>query len=138
MYKDLEEIFAGLALAEPPKNLLGKIMRRIEIERKLSTIRRRVAIFSVFALGSLVALIPSLNSVRAGIYESGFSRLFSLMFSDFDAVISFWQNYAISLLETAPVMNITLLLVVALVFLGSAKLLAKDIGVIFKSRNLIS
>jgi hypothetical protein len=75
--------------------------------------------------------------VQAGFSESGFFHFFSLLFSDFSVIASYWDNFIISLLETLPVIKLTLLFTAVLIFLEMLKLFANDLRFISKSKQSI-
>lgn len=107
--------------------LFEETMLRIRREKKLLTIKRRIVIFSVIFIGSIIAFVPVFHSLEKSISESGFMQFLSLFFSDFKIVAIYWQSFALSLLETLPVLNLAIFLVVVLALLESVKFLAKDI-----------
>jgi len=137
MRQDYEKLFTKLETVEPPPGLLEKITGRIERDRNLS-IRRRIIIFATSTLCSAAAFILALGMFRDGLAESGFTYFFSLLFSDFGIVVSYWKSFSMSLLETLPILSLTLLSAILLVFLESLKLLAKNIKIIFSSKKLIN
>jgi ABC-type phosphate/phosphonate transport system permease subunit len=110
----------------PPKGLLEKILKRIHREERFFIIRR-LGIFSVTLLGSIIAFIPVLKMLLSDFAKSGFFNFFSLAFSDFSTVASYWQNFTVILLETLPIISLVLFLAVILVFLQSVKSLTKNI-----------
>lgn len=114
-------------LPEPPKELFGRIMSRIRREQKLETVKQRIAIFSIGALASLAAVFPAFQILETELASSGFFSFFSLLFSDFSIVAAYWQNFALSLLETLPIMGLAAVLAASAFFLGSIKLLTKNI-----------
>lgn len=136
MDKNLGKIAEDFNLVEPPAGLFGRIMCRIEKEKKLITLRRRIIIFSVGLVGSAIAFIPALKLMRADLADSGFMTFFSLFFSDTKVVMTYWQNFGQSLLETLPVTGLAAVLLSIVVFLESLKLLAKDIKNIYTSKQL--
>lgn len=138
MPKDYKNPFIHQRSPEPPKGLFNKIMARIQEERRLLTIKRRITIFSLGVVGSAVALIPTFKMVQTGLYESGFLYFFSLIFSDFGTVVSYWQNFIMSLLETLPVINLVILLIIIFIFMESLKFLVKDVKIIFTATRLIN
>ena len=85
----------------PPKGLLEKILKRIHKEERLLVLRR-IIIFSVMLTGSLLAFVPVLKILLADFGQSGFSNFFYLIFSDFSSVATYWQSFAMILLETLP------------------------------------
>jgi hypothetical protein len=112
---------------EPPKELFGRIMKRIHREQRLGMIKQRIAIFSVGALASLAAVFPAFQMLKTELAATGFFTFSSLLFSDFAVVSAYWQNFALSLLETLPVMGLVAVFAAVLIFLGSIKFLTKDI-----------
>ncbi|OGZ79111.1 MAG: hypothetical protein A2358_03965 [Candidatus Staskawiczbacteria bacterium RIFOXYB1_FULL_37_44] len=110
---------------EPPKELFGKILKRIHREERL-LVFRKVVIFSVMITGSLVGFVPSLKMLLADFRQSGFINFFSLIFSDFTVVRTYWQSFAMILLETLPALSLVLFLGVLLILLQSIKSLTKN------------
>jgi hypothetical protein len=115
--------------------LFNKIMHRIHKEQRLRIIRRRIAIFSVIFVASLTAFIPAFHALQKSITESGFMQFLSLLFSDFEIVVAYWQNFALSLLESLPVLNLIMFLAVVLALLESIKFLTKDIKFLLPQRT---
>jgi len=105
-------------------------MDRIHREKQLLTVRRRIFIFSFIFIVSIIAIIPVFHGLEKAISDSGFLQFLSLIFSDFKIVMTYWQSFALSLLESLPVLNLALFLVVVLAFLESIKFLVKDIKII--------
>jgi len=137
MTKDWEKLFSYYNAPEPPNDLLEKIMKRINQEKRLLTLKRRLFIFSTSLIGSIVLFIPALKGVISGFTQSGFVQYFSLLFSDAEIVLAYWQNYTFSLLETLPVVSLILLLATVIAILELLKLLAKDLKNIYLSKQLI-
>jgi ABC-type phosphate/phosphonate transport system permease subunit len=138
MHKNYEKLFAHLKPLEPPEGLFEKIVYCLREEQRFLNVKRRLVIFSIGLIGSVAAFIPVFKMVRTEFVESGFIQFFSLLFSDFGIVISYWQNFAMTLLETLPITSLILLLAVVLVFLESLKSLVKNIKIIFTSKQLIN
>lgn len=131
---EYETLFFHIKHPEPPAGLFEKIMRRIDAEQKLFSARRRIFIFSIGLVGSVIALVPTFQMARTALVESGFTQFFSLIFSDSGVIASYWRNFALTLLEVLPAGVIALFLVSVFVFLGSLKFLARDIEIIFHPR----
>ena len=121
---------------EPPKGLLGKILKRIRKEERL-LVFRKVIIFSVTLAGSLIGLVPSFKILLSDFSKSGFFSFFSLMFSDFSTIGKYWQSFLMILLETLPAASLALFLAVILILLQSAKSLTTNIKII-KSHHLMA
>lgn len=128
MENNYEKLFSQLETPQAPIGLLEKILNRLTRERKLSA-KRRLFVFSFSLLASLIALIPAWQFVWSGFAQSGFFQFFSLLFSDAAIVLTYWQNYALSLLETFPVSRLIIFLAITFIFLESLKLLAENIKI---------
>jgi membrane protein CcdC involved in cytochrome C biogenesis len=107
--------------------LFEKIMLRIKEEQRIAAVKRIMVVSFVVAAGSIAAFIPVFNAMRASLYDSGFISSFSLIFSDFGVVLSYWQNFSLSLLETFPVLEFVEVLSVSLVFFISVNFIIKSI-----------
>jgi hypothetical protein len=138
MREDYEKLFSHLTDPELSGGLFGKIIQRIQNERRLRSIKRRIAFFSVGTVFSIVAFIFTLQMARAGFAESGFFQFFSLLFSDFSSVVLYWRNFGLTLLETLPVVSLTVFLGSVLLLMELLKLLANNIKLFFNSTKLIS
>lgn len=138
MRQDYEKLFSNIQLTEPPAGLFDKIISRIYNERNLMAVRRRVVIFSIGFAGSVIALAPAFLAVRTGLAESGFAYYFSLLFSDFNVVAAYWQNFALALLEALPITSMALLLGIIFVFLGSLRFLSKNIKGFYHSKQFLT
>jgi ABC-type phosphate/phosphonate transport system permease subunit len=118
------------------ENLLAKIMTRIQQEKKIRQLQRRLILFSFTAVGSAFALAPTFNTLLAETTQSGIASYFSLLISDFAIVLSFWREFCLSILEIFPVMAVGIFLSTVFVFLISLKFLIKDYEQIFSIKNI--
>ena len=118
---------------EPPIGLLEIIVMRVHKEERILVLRRFV-FFSLLFIGSTAAFIPSFNMLGADFKNSGFLSFFSLLFSDFSIVTTYWKSFILTLLETLPFVSIALFLAVLLTFLESARFLSRDVKKIIKTR----
>ena len=121
-----------LKSVNPPKGLLENIIKRIHYEERVLVLRR-VVLFSTTLLASLVAFIPTFRLLVSDFSQSGFLRFFSLMFSDFSTVTTYWQSFTMVLLETLPFASLALFLAVLLTFLQSIKSLTKNVKTIIRT-----
>lgn len=109
------------------KILFEKIMIAIGAEKNKIAIKRKIVVFSVILVASFVGLVPAGKAVFSGFVNSGFTQLFSLIFSDTLAVMNLWQNFALSLLETLPIDGILITGVLVFLFFGSLKFLFNNL-----------
>lgn len=135
MPTDYEKLFTPFKSPEPPEGLFEQIMRRVHKEERLLAVKRMI-VFSLGLIGSAIAFFPALQTMRGVFAESGFMEFFSLLFSDAGLVMTYWQNFIMTLLESLPVISLSIFLAVIFVFLESFKFLAMDIKFIFTSRQL--
>jgi len=120
---------------EPPKGLLEKILKRIHKEERILVLRR-IIIFSITLAASMLGFVPSLKILLSDFNQSGFLNFFSLIFSDFSSITTYWQSFVMILLETLPAVSLAIFLAVLLVFLQSVKSLTKNIKTIIDIRHL--
>jgi hypothetical protein len=120
----------------PPPGLLGRVMSRIEREREVRTIRKRLAIFAAFFAGNLSVSLPVWNFFRADIVRSGLWRYFIILFYDFREVTKFFGDYVFSLLESLPVLSLICFLAVVLAMVYLLKALIKYSRLLYKFSHL--
>jgi len=122
---------------ELPEGLFDRIICRIREERRILVFKRRFVFYFVGAIGSLIAFISAFNVMWTELTQSGLVQFISLIFSDTGAVLAFWDVFALSILESLPAFNIATVLAILFIFLGSLKLLARDISAVLAPRNLL-
>ena len=125
-----------LNLIEPPGGLLQRIMARIQYERRLMSLKKRIIIFSLTLIISLAAVIFISKTTISAATTSGFTSFFSLIFSDLRIVLINWQSYGLSLLESFPVLGATGVLVAILILMESLKYLVEDLGLLLTAQHL--
>jgi len=125
-----------LNLIEPPGGLLQRIMARIQYERRLMSLKKRIIIFSLTLIISLAAVIFISKMTMSVATASGFTSFFSLIFSDLRIVLINWQSYGLSLLESFPVLGATGVLVAILILMESLKYLVEDLGLLLTAQHL--
>ncbi|MBU6447828.1 hypothetical protein KGQ24_03240 [Patescibacteria group bacterium] len=98
----------------PPKDLLPKVLSRIQREKQLRTMKRNLAFSaSVFVFFSILGYALSPYIARDS-QLSEFSKFFGLIFTDFRDVIAHWNLYGQSLLESVPAFAFAILLSLSL------------------------
>ncbi len=123
---------------ELPEGLFDRIICRIREERRLLVFKRRLAFYSVGAIGSLIAFIPAFGAMWTELAQSGLAQFISLIFSDTRAVLAFWDVFTLSILESLPAFSIAVVFATLFIFLSSLKLLARDILAVLAPRNLLT
>ncbi|OGF36144.1 hypothetical protein A2482_02640 [Candidatus Falkowbacteria bacterium RIFOXYC2_FULL_48_21] len=125
-----------LNLISPSPELFDKIITRIRIEERVRSAKRRAILFTLILALSLYALIPAVRSARAAIDTSGFFNFVSLIFSDLQAVMASWQDFALSLLEAIPTLSLTAVLAVIFTTLGSVRYLAGEYKLLYSHKTI--
>lgn len=105
-------------LIQPRADLYDRIINKIDREERRIILKRRLIIESFSLVVSFFVFIPLTMKLLADITASGLTQFLSLLFSDFAIVMANIGDYALSLLESAPVLSLSLSLtaMLALVF----------------------
>ena len=125
--------------------VMDKLKPRVELRQKIlfsinkEEIRHAKVYFFVSittALASIFGLIFSIRFMVQGFYQSSFYSYLSLIFSDPNIVVSYWKELSMSLLETLPILWITVSLMAVYIFLVSIRTLVKNTrGILLPSFN---
>ena len=110
----------------PPADLYEKIVFRVQREEVKSASIRSV-FQGCITLASFVFAFPIFINVLNGFSQSGFWQYFSLIFTDSAVVITHFQTFLTSLVESTPFYEITIFLVVLFIFLGSIKYVSENL-----------
>lgn len=114
----------------------------VEIKKKIAQakIRRaywRTGAFLIFLALSLYGAFLAVTWIQTSIAGTGLTQYLSLLFSDFGMLSAYWSDFLMSIMETAPIVPLTLLLACAVIFLESIRYLVEDVPMIFR-HHLIS
>lgn len=108
---------------DPPSHLFYKIMDRVDIEKKIISIRRNIFVVSLFMVFSAIGVFFSLQAANWEFATSNTFEFLSLIASDFDAVIAYWDNFFLAFLESLPYLTIAMILVFFAALLESLKIM---------------
>lgn len=115
MREDYKKLFSYLKSEEPPARLMADIFAEIERSRKIQLCHR--FIFNIAAsVVSFIALAPAIYFLITETMQSGFYEYLMLVFSDNEIIASYWQNFGLLLLESLPVLSLTLTFITFLGF----------------------
>ena len=95
------------SVIEPSLNLKVSIINRIKKEEMKRTVYRMV-FGSFLSLVSVSTLIIFAVSIIKDAYQSGLSEYLSLLFSDGASLTVYWQTYMMSIVESLPIIPITI------------------------------
>lgn len=110
MNQKLHQAFKNITQINPPLDLKERTLARLDTQKQHALKRRLMGIYTGLT-ASAAALAYVLIFFSQTIFQSDFWNLLTLAYSDTGIVLSHWNDFLISLLETIPVMNITLILI---------------------------
>jgi hypothetical protein len=119
MDKQYQRLLQQLPLVPTPHHLHGQVLQRLAQARRWQMLWRFGGASGV-ATGSLVAGWFSLNYLITAISQSGFYYYFSLLTSDLNNIGTYWQELALSLTESLPLMAVTATLALVAAFMWSS------------------
>ena len=91
--------------ATPHETLLVDIMRVIRQKERIQE-QRTAAILAVLLFLATAGTVETFRLLWLQLSESGVATLSSLLFSDFGTIMTRWQDFSFSILESLPVFNI--------------------------------
>ena len=108
MRKDYEKLFTQLKPKEPPAGLFDKIILAIDREQQLQRTKWIVFSFLGLTVISIVAAPFSWSMLVGQIENSGILYFLSTMTSDAVLSLSLWKDTGLAILESLPIMGITI------------------------------
>ncbi len=135
--QDIDALISGPGQVDPPARLLGVVLNRIDAEKR-RTARWHLAVSAGAGLVSLAALIPAVQYLARDLNSSVFGRYLSLLLSDGRYLASFWSEYALSLVESLPLVSLAAVLAACLALLASFKFSAKYLSQLRPGAALVS
>jgi hypothetical protein len=111
-------------IVEPNINLKSSIMKTIEKAEMKKTIYKMVS-GSVLSLVSIFAVVFYTINIFNDAQTSGLSEYLSLIVSDSALVMSYWQTYIMSIVESLPIVPITIVVASVWIFVWSMNSLVK-------------
>lgn len=104
-----------------PRGLRKTILVSIRKEERR---RARMYLFvsTIVVPSSAVGIWFAVSYMTQEFYQSSFYNYFSLLFSDTDIILVYWQQFVLSLAESVPLIGVTVSLVVIAIFLVSIRI----------------
>ena len=115
--KKTEQIPEGLA-----DRITVSINSRIRLAAKI-----RAYVFGLTSLGAAVLFFFTGRMALADLYNSGTSQVFSLVFSDFQSVISNFGNFVLTIAESIPVLSVVYAVLSAVILFVMAAIAISNI-----------
>ena len=131
MRKDYEKLFTHLEPPNPPAGLFDQIILAIRHEQELRN-TKRLAFGFLFLLVLSFAAAPFSWTLLAGqIENSGILHFISTAASDINTSLALWQDFALAIVESLPVVGITIFVINMILAIFTARLF------LYKKRTLI-
>jgi len=118
---------------QPSADLYDRIIKRINYEQRLTSIKKKLFWRFAGLIASLTILIPLGYKLSIELNQSGFLQSFSLIFSDFQIVTSDLGDFFLSLLESLPAVSLTL---ISLALLAMVFYMSKLLSSLFDFKKL--
>jgi len=132
----MKENFQLFDIKEPKSGLESKILTIIKNKEKRQN--QRVFIYSILAsISSFSLAVFGLINIVRNYFESGLSEYLSLIFSDGVSLLSYWQAYTLSVVESLPIFYITVVIASVWIFTLFIKKILKSIKPFNYQFNLI-
>ncbi|MBI5530536.1 MAG: hypothetical protein HY918_03475 [Candidatus Doudnabacteria bacterium] len=97
---------------QPSDELFNKVMLRISREQELLVLKKKLYSTGLFFLLNLALVIPAWIYFKTQMAYTGFGQYFSLIFSDLGNIGRYWQDFALTLLESFPALAVAGFLVI--------------------------
>ena len=106
------------SVIEPSENLRNSIINKIKIEETKNVAYRIAFSFAVSLTSISIGVISIINIIKDA-YQSGLSEYLSLLFSDSALIVSYWQTYSMSVVESLPIIQISIVVASVGLFIWS-------------------
>ena len=103
---------------EPSRALKNSIINKIKIEETKKTIYK-IVFSSAVSLASVSVAVFSIINIIKDASQSGLSEYLSLLSSDGALISTFWQTYVMSVIESLPIIPITIVVASVWIFAWS-------------------
>jgi hypothetical protein len=103
----------------PSPELYHRVINRINYEHKLLLLKRKIFGYLAGFVLSFAAFVPLLGRLHQDMIQSGLPQFFSLIFSDFNSVVSDSVDFFWLILESIPAASAGLTLLALTVFIFS-------------------
>lgn len=118
--KTLREIIQNETEIQVPEGLTTRILTQIRIESNKRLHRESFVWGGIFLL-SFITFCASLVHTTKIVMASNFGNYFSLIFSDSNLIISIWKQLSLSLIESLPFVEVSLVLISCMILLWSIR-----------------
>ncbi|MES2314350.1 MAG: hypothetical protein V4524_00210 [Patescibacteria group bacterium] len=104
-----KKLFLHMTTNEPHKGVAVVVVTRIQRSQLMQT-RTRAGAHSFFVLATLIGLAPAGQQLFASATSSGFIQFASLGWSDGVSVLGSWKAFIFTMIESAPILEMSIVL----------------------------
>jgi hypothetical protein len=130
-----QKLLGGLGGGTAPEDLYTAVIFRLSVEQRRA-IKRRFWIAATSLVASVVAAVSAVFVLATSLSQSGFWKFVSLIFSDGGTVMTYWQQFSLSLLESFSVPEMVVSLACIFAVMISMKFLLKNKSAFFGGARL--
>ena len=132
---NLKKAFKNIGESDSLDILPSKIILRIgQIQTKRD--KTRIIISRTVGGLSFIALFPVFINIINQLHSSGFWNYFSLIFTDTSIVATYWREFSLSLVDSLPIFQLSLILLLILSLSISLRSALKNFKKVGLSANL--
>ncbi len=134
---DMKRIFEILA-AHPMSEEKKREICTAVLMRRVSALKRRLILLAGTAALSMASIIMSAYYAWKSMVSSGVFSYVSLAFSDTGTLLTYWKEFAFTLLESLPMLSAAAFLGAVALFIWSGTRVIRDSKVHFVGMSVVS
>lgn len=128
-----QKLLNNLGSKPAPEDLYKGVLLRLTIEQGRA-VKRRFAIAAASLVASVTAAVVAVLALASSLTASGFWKFISLIFTDGGTVVTYWQQFSLSLLESFSMTEMVVSLACIFAVILSIRFMLKNRSA-FSSRN---
>jgi len=109
------------SLTKPPKRLFGVIIERLKVEKNLKLFKEKFSVSLAALAVSTALIVAALIVLNLEFTESESGFFVSMIFSDTLAVIAYYKYFTLAVLESMPIVSITISLAAIALVMASLR-----------------
>lgn len=113
MQNDIARLLRALPAAIPPQDMTIRIQVAILEQARLQGVKLRLSAFASGFVALLATVVSFWSVFMVELSSSSFTSYLRLIWTDTDAALANWQDVSLSLLESLPVANLMVWLLLA-------------------------
>lgn len=113
-------------------------MGRLKLEKSLKIFKEKFSIFLVIFAVSAGLMVVAIQALHSELAESESGSLFLLLFSDTGMILSYFKYFILAVLESMPVLSITISLIAFVLLMISLRFIVSCYEKILKLKMIIN